>query len=103
MLQNALGGIFGNIIVDGIININDELKLIKRNQNNWTCREVHNALYGINNEKTSLIHLYQISSIEYLEGPRYKDIALKRYNEKRMNKVSKQRKDKWYNIFAAGE
>lgn len=81
MQRHGLGGVFGTIVRDGMVHLGDPVVLAERLQSKWTCVQVHVALYGCRAERTTPSDLHEIMGLEYLEEPRYKDVAKKRLKE----------------------
>ncbi|CAE7039277.1 unnamed protein product [Symbiodinium sp. CCMP2456] len=81
MQRHGLGGVFGMIVRDGTVRLQDAVVLAERLQSKWTCVQVHIALYGCTAERTAPSELHEIIGLGYLEEPRYKDVAKKRLKE----------------------
>ena len=77
MLEEALGGVFGTVIEDGVVHVGDSLTLLRRPQPRWTCSAVHLALYG-RAPQTDPTILNEIAALSSLEGPRYAEVARQR-------------------------
>eukprot|EP01130_Rhizamoeba_saxonica_P008354 TRINITY_DN3377_c0_g2_i1.p2 TRINITY_DN3377_c0_g2~~TRINITY_DN3377_c0_g2_i1.p2 ORF type:complete len:245 (+),score=34.37 TRINITY_DN3377_c0_g2_i1:3-737(+) len=80
MEEEGLGGIFGRIEITGDIHVGDTIYLVDRPNPDWTCQDVHIALYGKSPSKDAN-KLQQIAGLPYLEEPRYKQVAEKRFME----------------------
>ena len=77
MHEGALGGVFGTVIEGGVVRVGDSISLLRRISPRWTCVGVHLALYGSTPEISPAV-LREIARLPHLEGPRYRDVALRR-------------------------